>query len=105
MNFPPKIDCYVCGRTKGETNHWYLVAARTLQVFGWTEQSTEACTDLGERHDLAITDFREDGKGKPVCGNNCTQKLVERWLHTRSLEPPRGSAADAAPRATAGDPA
>lgn len=102
--FPPKINCCVCGTGKGETNHWYLVTARKSNTFAWTESSTDACTLVNSSRQLVITDFTEDGDGGPVCGNNCTQKLVERWLQTGSLEPPRGAAGDVAPRGV-GDPA
>jgi hypothetical protein len=89
--FPPKVECSVCGRIKGELNRWYLVHAREA----WIEGPKRA----PELDDLLIAHFSERGRGVPACGNNCTQKLVERWLQTGSLEPPRGSALDGAPRA------
>lgn len=103
MSYPPKIDCFVCGRAKGETNHWYLVQTRVSHAFN-SQPAEQPAQYAGQRRWLEMTDFYEDGAGKPTCGNNCTQKLVERWLQTGTLEPQRGSAADAT-RGAAGEPA
>jgi hypothetical protein len=86
-DYPPHIECSVCGAVKGETNHWFLVHASEA----WTEGPKRA----PELDSLEINHFRERERGEPVCGNNCAQKLVERWLQTGSLEAPRAAGATA----------
>src|SRR5262249_24343257 len=95
-HFPPKVNCFVCGALRGETNHWSLAILKLMAI----RKQGGAADQV-----LLIADFNEETDGKPICGNNCVHKLVERWLQTGSLEPPRGSAADAAPRRPAGEPA
>jgi len=75
--------CSVCGTVKQEANHWRiayigttLTATSRLNVFSVAEWDEL----LAERTGVY-----------PACGNNCTQKLLERWLFTKSLEDIRGN--------------
>jgi hypothetical protein len=80
----PGHECAVCGALKRAINHWWLVFILIAKV------------TTGPSQELAITQWRHDVAAlpgyHPTCGNNCAQKLVERWLVTGSLDAPRGAA-------------
>jgi hypothetical protein len=82
------IRCGVCKTIKEEQgNHWWaLYLSRSMPADKMSLTLTP----------LSVTAGVEPSSYIPACGNNCTQKLVERWLHTGSFE---------APRCAAGEPA
>jgi hypothetical protein len=65
-----QITCDVCGRAKGETNHWFkAVVDRTVEVpvgiaFGTSEANAEG-TGLVLEH---------------ICGEACLHKRLSRWI-------------------------
>jgi hypothetical protein len=77
MRNPQAFNCDVCGRAKGQTNHWWIVY-------------------LGAGHgngsSLVVNPWEEvlsrEIEAKHACGNACTQKLLERFLSTGSLNSP-----------------
>jgi hypothetical protein len=84
MRHTSAFSCDVCGRAKGAVNHWWIISpARAAEV----EQ-------------LVISAWNDDLAADPVarhsCGNGCTQKMVERWLATGSLEAARSAVGDTA---------
>jgi hypothetical protein len=94
MKFPG-YECAVCGALKRDANHWWLL---------WV---TDFMQSNGVQSDLSIGQWSEDrlaehftfflktvslGNAVVACGNNCCQKLVERFLITRSLDAPCGAA-------------
>ena len=93
MNQFTGFECAVCGALKRETNHWWLVFVLLGVDLLLLQRS------------LAVTEWRSDIAGnagyRPTCGCNCTQKLVERWLTTSSLDAPRGAAGNPVERHTA----
>lgn len=78
-------NCDACGRPRGATNHWWIVFLERdavlmeqvwmLVVRPW---SAEAASEPHVKH---------------ACGRECTQKLVERWMETRSLDARTGATA------------
>lgn len=72
--------CDACGkRRESDANRWWLI---------W-ETATPPRGTVG----LVIEDWKEwranETWVRHACGQACTQKLVERWLSTGSLEEPR----------------
>ena len=84
MRNPQAFNCDVCGVAKGAVNHWWIVYIGAGHETGCNLVVNPWDDDLS----------RETGT-KHACGNRCTQKLVERFLATRSLDPERGSAVTA----------
>jgi len=70
MRHTSVFTCDICERAKGAVNHWWIAYsdAGLLVVSAWNE-------------DLASAEYT-----KHLCGNGCTQKMVERWLATGSVE-------------------
>lgn len=90
------IRCKVCNTIKPEEgNYWWgLFLTRSLP------SDKGQLTDIRVKS-LAITPLSacvgaESSAYEKACGNNCTQKLVERWLTTGSMDAPRAPAGDAA---------
>ncbi len=71
-------ECAVCGALKRDVNHWWLVSVAdgAVAVLAVTKWHPTLAAFSGRR---------------PTCGHNCTQKLVERWLITGSLDPSRSA--------------
>lgn len=71
--------CYVCGHKTDEKHGWlvYVVAITKGDVCCYVLSIT--------RCDISL--IADEHQVRPACGNNCMQKLVERWAHTGSLEP------------------
>jgi len=61
--------CDVCGRVKGETNHW-LVAVSLLDHAGILYQPAELASDP-RKSDYTYID---------ICGHNCAGKHFAAWL-------------------------
>jgi hypothetical protein len=90
MKNPQQYLCDVCGAAKGDTNHWFIVAKSDFIDLGPRYTGT-APTVLISEWDSA---FAETKGVKHACGRACTQKLVERWLETGTLEPARKAAGE-----------
>lgn len=95
MKKPEAFECDVCGAPKGETNHWRVLVITELLV----TRSSAPDSPIKIR-ELRISEWLEEAAriegARHACGNNCTQKLVERYLATGKLEAPRKPAGDAA---------
>jgi hypothetical protein len=83
------FNCNVCGARKGATNHWRVLSLGTVKV---KEEGDAPMYDIRE---LTISEWHPvlalaDGTSH-ACGNNCTQKLVERYLHSGTLAAPRAA--------------
>lgn len=83
MKRPDSYFCDVCGRQRGATNHWWIVflerdaaLAALVMMLVIRRWSAAAASDPQVKH---------------ACGRECTQKLVERWMETRSLEARTGA--------------
>jgi hypothetical protein len=75
--------CFVCNRIKEEkSNQWwalYLSLSMPSSLMSLTIAPLAAVAGV-------------DGSSyKPACGNNCSQKIVERWLTTRTMDAPRAA--------------
>jgi hypothetical protein len=72
------IRCAVCDRIKeeGSGGWWALWLSRVMPADNpcLSIAPLEICTDV------------EASAYKPACGNNCAQKLVERWLDRESMQ-------------------
>jgi hypothetical protein len=73
--------CFACNRIKQEEgNHWWAIyLSHTMP----SQQMSLTIAPFGAMAGV------EGSSYKPACGNNCTQKLVERWLITGSMDAPR----------------
>ncbi|HET7873215.1 MAG TPA: hypothetical protein VFL42_11930 [Terriglobales bacterium] len=80
MRHTSVFTCDICERAKGAVNHWWVAYtdAGRLVLSTWNEE-------------LAAAD-----DAKHLCGNGCTQKMVERWLAIGSVEAARAAAGDTA---------
>lgn len=77
------FSCDGCGSAKGETNHWrvlIIVSSSAIKCLGIYEWNESVAKDPEARH---------------ACGHNCTQKLVEQYLHHGRFYDKRGSAVSA----------
>lgn len=73
--------CFICNRIKEEQfNHWWAIYLSHTMPSG---EMSLTITPLSSCKGVEGTSY------KPACGNNCTQKIVERWLTTKSVEAPR----------------
>jgi len=71
--------CFICNRIKEEgTNHWWAIY---LSITTPSDQMSLTIAPFGSMAGV------EGSSYKPLCGNNCTQKCIERWLTTGSVEP------------------
>jgi hypothetical protein len=76
--------CFVCNRIKEEEfNHWWAIYLSHT----FAPQMLMSLTIVP----LAGVAGVEGSSYKPACGNNCTQKIVERWLTTGSMDAPRAT--------------
>lgn len=77
--------CDVCGKTKAEVNHWYLVSLGA-QCLG------KDVTLLGQSGEHLIVIFRwenglaRDSRVKHVCGQEHAIVLASRWMHSGGFE-------------------
>jgi hypothetical protein len=79
--------CFVCNRIKEEQfNHWWAI------YLSHTMPGGEMSLTIAP---LAACASVDPSAYKPACGNNCSQKIVERWLTTKSMDAPRATEASA----------
>lgn len=71
--------CFICNRIKEEevTDWWAVYLSHTF--------APHLSMSLTIVPLVGVTGV-EGSSYKPLCGNNCTQKIVERWLTTESLD-------------------
>jgi hypothetical protein len=77
----PVITCDVCGRVKGETNHWFLAIApidtsdpRSNGIaFGTSAAELEDPRGLIRQH---------------ICGQECMHKRLSRWIEASTAPTP-----------------
>jgi hypothetical protein len=87
------IDCNICGASKGAANdNWCVLTLGTVTLKDEGAEPTEIRELRVSKWHPVLAD--NDNAGH-ACGNNCAQKMVERYLQSGTL---------AAARA-AGDPA
>ena len=72
--------CFVCNRIKEEEGWWGVYLSHHF-----APEMSFSLTIVA----LAYLRGVEDSSYKPACGNNCAQKIVERWLTTGSMDAPR----------------
>lgn len=71
------ITCDECGRERTETNHWFSIINGDLRpLFVKYEEA---------RMDVLSERFRYD-----LCGRECAQQALERWLSGGSVLKPEG---------------
>jgi hypothetical protein len=78
------FNCDICDATKGTVNHWRVLTLGTVTVKkDGDEQPTEIRElKVSEWHPvLALAD-----DASHACGNNCAQKLIERYLQHGTME-------------------
>jgi hypothetical protein len=65
MAITQSVTCDVCGKQKGEVNHWYLssVDGGTLHLDKWDDDSAAAA-------------------GNHLCGQDCVVKAVNKWMQS-----------------------
>jgi hypothetical protein len=76
----PNYRCDVCGKEKGEANHWFAVQAIVEMVFKamtW-EEATESPAFSSYEH---------------ICGEECLHKRLAQWLAINSKNTPESSEA------------
>jgi hypothetical protein len=75
MKQPESFTCDICGEQKTPGSEWWILCITwvdlALVVAPWND-------------DVAGTD-----RAKHTCGYSCTQKLVERFLHYKTLDAPK----------------
>jgi len=79
--------CDVCGKVKGDVNHWWIVALATdrevgfgLVLVAWSE---EALDDRSLNH-------LEDARKLHLCGSECVQKKVNEFMSKQVSAPSGG---------------
>jgi hypothetical protein len=68
------INCDVCGKQKGEVNHWFVI-----------DVDSEGC----HIQEFGVTDLNPENRNrtmKDVCGAECAIKVVQRFLGNGTLE-------------------
>ena len=66
-----KTTCDVCGKIKGESNHWITL---------WIAPGGHLCIEKGPAHLLGLE------PPKDSCGHQCTVQFVARFLANGTLE-------------------
>ena len=66
------VKCAHCGKVRQETNHWFVITM---------ENEKFRCAPLNVERRLQKTE-------EPACGQQCAQKLFEKYLAGRSTQPP-----------------
>jgi len=75
MEVPGHIICDVCGRDKGETNHWIIAAT--------IPPTPEAPGEIGIGFAPMGTPVNDpDAKIEHLCGQGCATKRFSQWLET-----------------------
>ena len=100
--------CNVCGKSKAEVNHWFIVILGTEFV----EFSGKPITLAGEHSDRFFVVFRWSDSlafhrgAHHVCGQEHATQLVSRWLHNGTFEKESAKEAPSppAPSQPAGEP-
>lgn len=66
--------CDVCGKQKGDVNHWFVVVSATsfLAIRPWPKEPNDAMTFDGTAH---------------LCGAECVQKMVSQFLAPVTVAP------------------
>ncbi len=88
--------CSLCGTVKQQANHWRIAyIGTTLTGLARLDRQLSKDDATSRLNVFSVAEWDEllaEHTGVyPACGNNCTQKLLERWLFTKSLEDIRGN--------------
>lgn len=78
-----QVKCSVCGKLKGETNHWWAVVPKVVKTLGVglvTSASFVAVTITKLGSDLYLVDDMH-----PACGTECVIVLVDRYMSGKEL--------------------
>lgn len=68
MAITQAITCDVCGKVKGEVNHWYtaeIYGKSSIYVRTWSEKSVE-------------------GADQHLCGQECVIQAVNKWMQDQA---------------------
>jgi glutathionylspermidine synthase len=80
MTWTETFNCDICGKQKGNTDHWWLA---------WTEKYSPH-TDAPAREMFKVYPWENmmahDADAKHLCGQACLQKLLDRWLNAEMSE-------------------
>ncbi len=60
------ITCDVCGKVKGESNHWFKVEIRSQCIF------------------VTPASWARNTKEQDACGQECVHKLLDRWMESQT---------------------
>ena len=66
--------CNICGRMKGEVNHWWVMIRRPnrVELYRWNERLAQ----FGHSHPAVLT----------LCGQSCVQRAGAAWMDEPTKE-------------------
>ena len=82
MSWDVSFTCDICGKTKGEANHWWMASLGTLNSF----------EDAGDARQLRFTLMRWTGAESRnpdiyhLCGQGCAMQAAERFMTEGALD-------------------
>jgi hypothetical protein len=83
------FSCNICGDSKGVADDWSVLTLGTVTL------QDDSAAGPSELRELKVSEWHPilaNTKGAAhACGNNCTQKLVERYLQNKSFDAPRAA--------------
>lgn len=79
MAWDESFTCDICGTSKLESNHWWMITLGDMPCFQ---------EDLPARH-FTLTPWDEDASRNPgihhICGEGCATKALERFMSTGNV--------------------
>jgi hypothetical protein len=81
MVWDVSFTCDICGKKKGEANHWWMVALGSVPCFDEGQP--------GLRFTLLPWNAAESRNNEMyhLCGQGCAMKAMERFMTTGEIEP------------------
>jgi hypothetical protein len=71
--------CDICGREKGDVNHWFVVrVGEAFHVYKWDFWFENNLEPLGGKE--GVGDTSSWVTVKHVCGQDCLMRLQQGWL-------------------------
>lgn len=85
MVWDVSFTCDICGRKKGESNHWWMLALGDVP-----------CFEEGQPHQrFTLMPWNEPESQNSAfyhaCGQSCAMQAMERFMTYGSILPPEGS--------------
>ena len=81
MTWDVSFNCDICGKKKGEANHWWMVLLRDVPCYDEGQPSS--------RFTLLPWNAAESRNGDlyHLCGQGCAMKAMVRFMTTGAIDP------------------